>query len=262
MHYNFDEIIERKNTNSLKYDFSAKRGKPDRILPLWVADMDFQAPPCAIDALVDKSRHGVFGYSETDRDYFEALQKWFIRNFDWETDPDWLIETPGVVFAMCAAIRALTGKGDAVLIQQPVYYPFESAVISNGRKLVVSQLLYRDDKYSIDFEDFEEKIIRNKVKLFILCSPHNPVAGCGRKTSLYDWVISASTTESPLYRTRFMRTLHIRGTGILYSLLLNRNSIKLPLPAHHLQRHSTWRDYRYPTFLSPTARSGTRLSRR
>lgn len=184
MNYNFDEIIDRKNTNSLKYDFSAKRGKPDRILPLWVADMDFQAPPCAIDALVDKSKHGVFGYSETDRDYFEALQKWFIRNFDWETDPDWLIETPGVVFAMCAAIRALTEKGDAVLIQQPVYYPFESAVISNGRKLVVSQLLYRDDKYSIDFEDFEEKIIRNKVKLFILCSPHNPVGRVWTKDEL------------------------------------------------------------------------------
>jgi cystathionine beta-lyase len=171
----FDIIIDRKNTDSLKYDFAARRGMPEGILPLWVADMDFRTPPCVIDALVDKSRHGIFGYSDTRRDYYEALRGWFSRHFNWSVRPEWLVKTPGVVFAICAAIRAFTGEGDAVLVQEPVYYPFSGSVRANGRKLVVNQLVYSQGKYAIDFADFEEKIIKNKVKLFILCSPHNPV---------------------------------------------------------------------------------------
>ena len=184
MQYIFDEIIDRRNTDSIKYDFGVQRGKPEDILPLWVADMDFRTPPCVIDALTEKSRHGIFGYSDTKRDYFEVLQNWFSRSFDWEIHPDWLVKTPGVVYAICTAIRSLTEKDDAVLIQQPVYYPFSESVLANGRKLVVNQLVYAKGKYSIDFEDFEDKIIRNGVKLFILCSPHNPVGRVWTKDEL------------------------------------------------------------------------------
>jgi len=173
--YDFDEIIDRRNTDSIKYDFAEKRGKPEGVLPLWVADMDFRTPPCVIDALVEKSRHGIFGYSDTKNDYFDVLKNWFSAQFNWNIKPEWLVKTPGVVFAICAAIRALTDEGDAVLIQQPVYYPFSESVIANRRKLVINQLFYSQGKYSIDFEDFEDKIIKNNVKLFILCSPHNPV---------------------------------------------------------------------------------------
>jgi cystathionine beta-lyase len=137
--------------------------------------MDFTAPACVIDALVNKSRHGIFGYSETRDDYYETLRDWFLKQFNWNVQPDWIVKTPGVVFAIYAAIRALTDEGDAVLIQQPVYSPFSSAVLVNRRKLVISQLVYSQGKYTIDFSDFEHKIIRNNVKLFILCSPHNPV---------------------------------------------------------------------------------------
>ena len=175
MKYDFDEIIDRRNTDSIKYDFAEKRGKPAGVLPLWVADMDFRTPPCVIDALVEKSRHGIFGYSETKNDYFEVLRNWFSTQFNWNIKSEWLVKTPGVVFAICAAIRALTDEGDAVIIQQPVYYPFSESVIANKRKLVINRLVYSDGKYSIDFEDFEDKIIKNNVKLFILCSPHNPV---------------------------------------------------------------------------------------
>lgn len=175
MPYNFDEIIERKNTDCIKYDFALKRGKPEDVLPLWVADMDFRTPPFVIDALVEKSRHGIFGYSESGQDYFAVLQSWFLQNHTWEVALDWLVKTPGVVYAICTAIRALTHKGDSVLIQQPVYYPFAGSVLLNERKLVVNQLIYAENKYTINFEDFENKIIENKVKLFILCSPHNPV---------------------------------------------------------------------------------------
>ncbi|MDR2933242.1 MAG: pyridoxal phosphate-dependent aminotransferase [Oscillospiraceae bacterium] len=175
MNYNFDTVIDRRNTNSLKYDFSESRGKPEGILPLWVADMDFQAPSCVIDALTDKSCHGIFGYSDTDDAYFAVLRNWFSRQFGWKIEPDWLIKTPGVVNAIHIAVRALTEPGDAVIIQQPVYYPFASSVTTTGRKLVVSELALHDGRYLIDFDDFEKKIAENCVKLFILCNPHNPV---------------------------------------------------------------------------------------
>lgn len=171
----FDHIIDRRNTDSIKYDFAVQRGKPEGILPLWVADMDFRSPPAVIDALVQKSQHGIFGYSDSGPEYFQALQNWFAGGFDWSIHPDWLVKTPGIVYAICTAIRAFTFKGDAVLIQQPVYYPFAGSVQSNKRKLVVNELVYRDDRYTVNFADFEDKIVHNGVKLFLLCSPHNPV---------------------------------------------------------------------------------------
>lgn len=175
MKYDFDKLIDRKNTHSIKFDFGPERGKPDGLLPMWVADMDFPAPPAVIDVLVEKSRHGIFGYSEMKSGYFKTLQKWFKERHDWETHASWLVKTPGVVFAFTIAIRALTEPGDAVLIQPPVYYPFSESVLVNERKLVTNQLVYAEGKYSIDFADFEQKIVDNRVKLYLLCSPHNPV---------------------------------------------------------------------------------------
>lgn len=175
MQNDFDVVIDRRNTDSLKYDFAKERGMPEGILPLWVADMDFRTPACVIDALVEKSRHGIFGYSDSRDDYYKVLRDWFSKWFSWSIQPEWLVKTPGVVFAICAAIRALTDEGEAVLIQQPVYYPFSGSVLKNRRKLVINQLVYSNGKYTIDFSDFEDKIIKNNVKLFILCSPHNPV---------------------------------------------------------------------------------------
>lgn len=184
MKYNFDEIIDRKNTNSIKYDFAVERGKPTDVLPLWVADMDFRTPPAVVDALVKTAQHGIFGYSDTKDDYFQAIYNWFKNRFEWEIDRSWLVKTPGVVFAIATAIRAFTNQGDAVLIQQPVYYPFSSTILSNKRKLVNNALIYKDNSYYIDFEDFEQKIIEHKVKLFILCSPHNPIGRVWTKEEL------------------------------------------------------------------------------
>lgn len=175
MNYNFDEVIDRKNTNSVKHDFHGRNGMPDDAIPLWVADMDFKTPDPVIEALVKASEHGIFGYSETREDYFLILQKWFSDNYDWEIHPSWLVKTPGVVFAIAMAVRALTHKGDAVMIQRPVYYPFSNLICDNERTLVNNPLIYNDRTYSIDFEDFEAKILDNRVKLFILCNPHNPV---------------------------------------------------------------------------------------
>lgn len=172
---NFDKIIDRRGTNCLKYDFAVERGYPAEVLPFWVADMDFPAPQPVIDELLHRSRHGIFGYTAPKEDYFAVLRDWFSIHHGWEPPQDSLVITPGVVFAICTAIRAFTHPGDAVLISQPVYYPFSLVVKQNHRKLVDSTLVLRDDHYEIDFADFERKIQQEKVKLFLLCSPHNPV---------------------------------------------------------------------------------------
>lgn len=174
-HYDFDTVIDRKNTNSLKYDFAVEQGRPADVLPLWVADMDFRGPEPVLEALHKAVDHGIFGYSDAKEDYYQAVSGWFAHHFGWQTQPEWLVKTPGVVFALATAVRALTQPGDRVLIQPPVYYPFFSVIQNNGRVLVENRLVYENGRYTIDFEDFEQKILNEQVKLFLLCSPHNPV---------------------------------------------------------------------------------------
>ena len=173
--YDFDAVIDRRNTNSLKYDFAVERGKPADVLPLWVADMDFRAPEPVLEALRHAVEHGIFGYSEVKSEYYAAVSDWFLHRFDWQTKPEWLVKTPGVVFALAMAVRALTQPGDSVLIQPPVYYPFFSVIRDNGRVVVENRLCYQDGRYTIDFVDFEKKLAEHRVKLLLLCSPHNPV---------------------------------------------------------------------------------------
>ena len=184
MKYNFDEIIDRKGTNCLKYDFASERGKPKGVLSLWIADMEFKALDIVLERLSEIVNHGIFGYSDSKEDYFLVLKNWFEKKFGWKVKEEWLVKTPGIVFAIAAAIHAFTKEGDAVLIQQPVYYPFSETILDNKRKLVNSPLKRTGDRYEIDFEDFEEKIIQEQVKLFIFCSPHNPVGRVWEKDEL------------------------------------------------------------------------------
>lgn len=172
----FDTVIERKNTKSLKYDFAVKRGKPKDVLPLWVADMDFKVSSYITDALDKMVSHGIFGYSESEEKYFEAVSGWMKRHHNWEVQEDWLVKTPGIVFALAMAIRAFTKEGEGVLIQQPVYYPFAEVIADNHRRLIDNTLVQDEEGiWRIDYEDFERKITEENVKLFILCNPHNPV---------------------------------------------------------------------------------------
>lgn len=172
---NFDELINRKDTDSLKYDFALRRGLPEDVLPLWVADMDFKTSSYIEDALKERVEHGIFGYSESRDRYFNALALWMKRHHEWEIERNWLIKTPGVVFALAMAVKAYTKENDAVLIQQPVYYPFSEVIEDNKRRIVSNDLILGDDeRYHIDFDDFEKKIIENDIHLFLLCNPHNP----------------------------------------------------------------------------------------
>lgn len=174
MTFDFDRITDRKHTNAIKYDLAEARGKPKDAVSLWVADMDFPTAPCIQRAIAEKAAHGIFGYSRPDERYFEAVKKWFKERHDYQLEDEWIVNTPGVCFALAAAIKAFTKEGDAVLIQKPVYYPFFNTIKNLGRKVVNSPLILEDGHYEIDFADFEEKIADEKVKLFILCSPHNP----------------------------------------------------------------------------------------
>lgn len=173
--YNFDEVIDRRNTACLKYDFAVQRGRPADVLPFWVADMDFPIAWEIQEALTKRCEHGIFGYSESDANYAAAVCDWYTQYFNWQPQGEWLTKTPGVVFALAMAVKAFTKAGEAVLIQQPVYYPFTEVIEDNGRKLVNSPLKLTGGRYEIDFADLEAKIVDNNVKLMLLCSPHNPV---------------------------------------------------------------------------------------
>ena len=195
MKHDFDKVIDRRNTNSVKYDFAAECGMSEDVLPLWVADMDFQAPEAVRQRLAEISRFGIYGYSNSRDDYFAAVQKWYSTHFSWKLKKEWLVKTPGVVFAIAAAIRAFTEPGDGVMIQQPVYYPFRNTILSNDRECVNSPLVLENGRYRMDLDDMERKIREHDVKLFILCSPHNPVgrvwtkdelAAAGRLCEKYD----------------------------------------------------------------------------
>lgn len=182
---NFDEPVDRRNTDCLKYDFAKRKGMPEDVLPLWVADMDFKTSSYIEDALVERAKEAIFGYSEVQTLYFQAVANWMKIHHNWEVKRTWLVKTPGVVFALAMAVKAFTDPGDSVIIQSPVYYPFSEVITDNGRNIVSSDLyLGVDDRYHMDYADFEKKIIENNVKLFLLCNPHNPVGRVWTKEEL------------------------------------------------------------------------------
>jgi len=150
-------------------------GIPDNAIPLWVADMDFEIMPQVTAAIKGRSAHEIYGYTLAGDSYYQSIQGWMQRRYDWTVEKEWIQTVPGVVPALNLAMQAYTKPGDAVLIQPPVYPPFANAVTGNGRRLIKNPLIPQEDGYCIDFQDFEAKIVANNVKLFILCSPHNPV---------------------------------------------------------------------------------------
>lgn len=180
----FDKIINRRNTGCLKFDHGISRKGRDDLIPLWVADMDFQLPEIVLDKIKERVDHGIFGYTEPDTEYYEALKKWYQKRHGWAIEEKWTTVTPGVVYAIATAIKAFTKEGDAVLLQSPVYYPFYKCIESNQRVLIDNPLVYKDGHYQIDFEDYEKKIVDNGVKLFLLCNPHNPVGRVWRREEL------------------------------------------------------------------------------
>ncbi len=174
MKYDFDQIIERRDTASIKWDFAhAFLGCGDA-LPMWVADMDFLCPQPVINALVERSRHGIFGYSGNTDSFYKAIIGWMNRRHGWAVEKEWISTTPGVIPALAFSIIAYTNPGDRVLIQTPVYRPFFEVIEANGRVVVENPLINDIDRYEMDFADMEAKLSQG-ISLAILCNPHNPV---------------------------------------------------------------------------------------
>ncbi|MEH7180384.1 MalY/PatB family protein [Neobacillus vireti] len=182
MKYNFDEIVNRRGTYSIKWDGGqiikdiglTERYDEDTI-PLFTADMDLPVPQPLIEALHKTVDHRIFGYSVFPDEYFKAVQHWFKKRHDWEFKKEDIIYSPGTVHALNVAVRAFTKPGDGIIIQRPVYPPFTSSIEANGRTVVNNALKSNEEGYySIDFEDFEQKAKDESTKMFILCNPHNP----------------------------------------------------------------------------------------
>ena len=172
MKYNFDEMIDRRGTNSYKWD--SRSDIPADTLPVWVADMDFRAAPAIIDALRRRIDMGVFGYTFVPDGYYDALCGWFAKRHGWDIDREMVIYTSGVVPAISAIIKAMTSPGDKVLVQTPVYNCFFSSIRNNGCAAQESPLVLEGENYSIDFDDLEAKASDPKCTLMLLCNPHNP----------------------------------------------------------------------------------------
>lgn len=171
MKYDFDTIIPRRGTNSYKWDTPEEKD----ILPMWVADMDFRTAPAIIEALQKRVAHGIFGYTKVPEAYYDAVVQWFGNRHHWQIDPRWIIYTSGVVPALSAVIKALTTPGDKVIVQTPAYNCFYSSIRNDGCELSANNLIYRDGRYTVDFEDLEAKAADPKAKILLLCNPHNPV---------------------------------------------------------------------------------------
>lgn len=179
----FDIVHNRKNTRSVKWDGLNSVFQTDDVLPMWVADMDFRAPEAVNEAIKKRAEHGIYGYTTIDADVEDAIIDWNKDQHNWDIDRTWITYSPGVVTSLLLAIQAFTEPSDAILIQTPVYPPFANSIASHDRKVLTNSLVENDHYYTIDFEDFEQKLTQG-VKAFILCSPHNPVGRVWKKEEL------------------------------------------------------------------------------
>ncbi len=171
--YNFDELIDRTNTNCIKYDArTGFFGKAD-VLPLWVADMDFRTPDFIVAAIRKRTEHEIFGYTFRGQSYYQSIVDWLKRRHNWEVKPEWITFSPGVVAGLTMAIEALSKPGDGVIVQPPVYFPFFDSVKGSRRVLIENPLRLENGRYYFDFEDLKQKI-NSQTRLLLLSNPHNP----------------------------------------------------------------------------------------
>lgn len=182
MKYNFDEIIDREDTASVKYDLRKEIFNNEKVIPMWVADMDFKTPDFIIQAIRERLNHEVFGYSIRPKSYFTSIINWLQRRHKWDIKEEWISFSPGIVPAINLAVMAYTEPGDKIIIQPPVYFPFFSAVKNNNRTLVENPLKLKKSRYCFDFKDLEEKL--KDAKMLIISNPHNPGGSVWKKDEL------------------------------------------------------------------------------
>lgn len=184
MMYNFDKKIDRSKNNSAKWEEIGLNFGEDDLLPMWVADMDFETAPEILEAMKEKLDQRIFGYTSRPNSYFESAAKWTKERHGYDIDPKTLVHSPGVILTLSLVIKLFTRENDKIMIQNPVYTPFSNVIKDNNRKLVINSLMESEGKYSIDFEGFENKAKDPDLKWFILCNPHNPVGRVWTKDEL------------------------------------------------------------------------------
>ena len=199
MEHSFDEEYDRRGTHSVKWEFipgeedppqlkhTARCFGPDRVLPMWVADMDFRCPEPVVEALIARAEHGIYGYSAPTSAFYQSVVNWMERRHGWKIDPQWICLTPGVVPALNMLVRTFTTQGNKVLIQPPVYHPFYRAVENNHSQVITNVLVLENGRYRMDFGDLESKCKDPEVKMAILCSPHNPVGRVWTRDELIEF---------------------------------------------------------------------------
>ncbi|MEC0170657.1 MalY/PatB family protein [Paenibacillus graminis] len=173
MKYDFNRIIDRRNTRSYKWDQSEKLFGDKDILPLWVADMDFESPPAVKEAILRRVQEGIYGYSVTSDSYKSAIAGWYRRRHDWEIQKEWITDSPGIVTSLSLSVELFSNPGDQVILQSPVYYPFYDVIRMNDRKVASNPLKLEDGHYVMDYDQLEE-LMSGGAKLLLLCNPHNP----------------------------------------------------------------------------------------
>jgi len=268
MQYHFDKIINREDTDSVKYDLRKLYFRKDDVIPLWVADMDFETPEFIVDAVKKRAEHPIYGYSIKSDSYHQAIINWVKESHGWEIQKDEISFSPGVVPGFTLAILAFSKPGDRIVVQPPVYFPFFMAVEENGRKLVHNQLIEKDNYYSIDFVDLEKKLSHPKTTILLISNPHNPVGRVWKREELekmillcekyqvillsdeihsdlifsdHRHIVAANINDSAKERTvTFMapsKTFNMAGLGTSFLLIQDKKLIKRYdeiLQAYHL----------------------------
>jgi len=183
MNYDFDKVIDRKNTDCFKWDYNREIFGTEDLIPMWVADMDFESPESVKNALVKRAQKGVYGYTFYPKSFYTALQNWISKRFAWNIETEWILPIPRLESALNIAVQIFTRENEKILVQTPVYPPFLSSITNNNRKCVVSPLKLKNNRYEMDFADLEKKLAAD-VKMMIFCSPHNPVGRVWTKKEL------------------------------------------------------------------------------
>jgi len=233
--YNFDEIIDRRNTGAIKVERCKTLFGTEDVLPLWVADMDFRTPDFILDAIRERLEHPILGYTMPPKNYYPLTVKWITEHHNWNIKRDWVGFLPGIVPGLAFAVQSLTEVGDEIIVQSPVYYPFFNVITNNNRVVVNNQLKEVDGKYIMDLEDLEQKFT-SKTKLFILCNPHNPGGRVWTKEELKQF---ATVCER--------HNVTIISDEIHADMVLPGNIAHTPLATV-----SEWAEQHTVTFMAPT----------
>lgn len=233
--YNFDEIIDRRNTNAIKIERCNALFGTDQLIPLWVADMDFRTPEFILDAIRERLEHPVLGYTMPPKNFFPSMQKWISEHHNWDVKREWIGFLPGIVPGLSFAVQSLTNVGDEIIVQPPVYYPFFNVIQNNHRTLVYNPLKEEDAKFVMDFDDLEKRFTP-KTKLFILCNPHNPGGRVWTKSELQQF---AGICEK--------HQVTIISDEIHADMVLPGNIVHTPLATV-----SEWAQNNTVTFMAPT----------